>query len=112
MKNRDALLGTLVMVVVGGVLTISILFGLSAWIGAIVLLPTVVSWPLEFRADRSGGCLSGDPLALASALKRLDDSGFISLLINPFTHPPTKLRVWRLERSTKRTAKFGGDAAC
>ena len=88
------------MLLVGGVLAASMLFGLSKLIAAIVLVPVAVSWIRESRADTVAVCLSDDPLALASALKKLPQSSFMSFLLTlPLhTHLPTKLRVWRLER--------------
>ena len=99
-RNHDSLLGTFVMLLVGGVLAASMLFGLSKLIAAIVLVPVAVSWIRESRADTVAVCLSDDPLALASALKKLPQSSFMSFLLTlPLhTHLPTKLRVWRLKR--------------
>ena len=74
------------------------LVGLYGWIGAIVLVLPAVSWLLESHADMSAADVCGDPRALASALKKLPHSSYLSLLLYlPFhSHPPMKLRVWRL----------------
>ncbi len=80
----------------------------------------------EYMADEGGALLSGKPLALASALRRIDyavhrrpmteahaNPALSSLyIVNPFrsstlvelfsTHPPISKRVERLERMTER----------
>ena len=97
-KNRDALVGTVAMTVVGVVVAVSILVGIYGWLGAIVLLLPVMSWLREFHADTTGANVCGDPVALASALKKLPRGSFLSAtLYLPFvSHPPTMLRVWNL----------------
>ena len=83
---------------------------------AAMLIQAMISRQKEFRADESGARLSGKPLALASALQKLEAaSRSIPMhgipatshlfIVNPFsggiarlfsTHPPTEERVARL----------------
>ncbi len=106
LRNCDALIGTWAVTFVGVILGVSMLVAPYAWIGAIVLVLPAVSWLLESRADTTAAYMCGDSGALASALKKLPRSSFLSFLLYlPFhSHPPTKLRVWRLERLAKRNA--------
>lgn len=85
------------------------------------LLQMAVSRSREFEADRIGAQVSGDPLALASALRRLEDlaqrspmdiqpSQASAWIVNPLTgkrkdlarlfmtHPPMEERIARLEQ--------------
>ena len=103
-RNCDSLLGTLVMLLIGGVLAASMLFGISKLIAAIVFVPVVMSWIRESLADKAAVCLGDDPLALARALKKLPQRGFAAFLFTlPLhTHLPTKLRVWWLVRLAER----------
>ncbi|MEO6324459.1 MAG: zinc metalloprotease HtpX [Thermoanaerobaculia bacterium] len=83
---------------------------------AAVLIQAMISRQKEFRADESGAALSGKPLALASALQKLEAASHrVPLvgnpatshlfIVNPFagglsrlfsTHPPTEQRIARL----------------
>lgn len=146
--NRDILLSTLVATLVGalgmmadmarwslfmggsrddedrgggaGVLLLALLMPLVAF-----LVQTFISRQREYAADRTGAELSGDPLALASALMRLEQASQMArmganpatahmFIVNPLTaerigemfstHPSTRERVARLEAMAARAA--------
>ena len=103
-RNRDGLTMTVATTIVGVILSVSMLAGLHGWIGGVVLLPFPMSWLREFRADATAAYACGGSVALANALRRLPRSGFLSFLFEFDTHPPTRLRVWRLEKLAKRRA--------
>jgi heat shock protein HtpX len=86
---------------------------------AAMLIQMAISRSREFGADQAGAKLSGDPLALASALRKIEafsqrvpmqhggPATAHLFIINPFsagalaslfrTHPPTEQRIERLE---------------
>lgn len=141
-RNRDMLLQTITATLAGA---ISYLGQAALWFGAgrdeeghghpvaaiamVILAPIAamliqlaISRQREFKADALGARISGRPLALASALRKLDAAAHripmrVSpavaplALVNPlaaytggltklfWTHPPTAERVARLERA-------------
>ena len=140
-KNRDILISSVAAVLAGTITTIA-QFGMwfggarddrqQSPFGAIVGLLTIILAPLaalliqlavsrsrEYQADRTGAEVSGDPLALASALRKLERASqaipsqtaqpaFAHLyIVNPLrgqslaglfsTHPPIEERIRRLE---------------
>ncbi len=142
-KNRDTLISTIAATLAGA---LSMLANMAMWsglaggrhrdeeghghpliglIGLLVaplagaLIQSAISRSREFLADEAGAKTTGDPLALASALEKIEaysqrlpmHHGTAAtahlFIINPFrgeqfvrffsTHPPTKERVKRLE---------------
>lgn len=139
-KNRDMLIGTVAATLAAAVVMLS---RLGFWFGgddnrgglvggllmlilapvAAMLIQMAISRAGEYRADRLGAEISGQPHALASALKKLEaearrqpmdlnPSAAHLAIVNPLraggmsglfrTHPPTEERVRRLEEIARR----------
>ncbi|HEU4752278.1 MAG TPA: zinc metalloprotease HtpX [Armatimonadota bacterium] len=149
-KNRDTLISTIAATLAGAITMLAhlgqyaLLFGggygergrdrdggaigglLMIILGPIaaMLLQLAVSRSREFQADRSGSELTGQPLALASALRKLDAANQVHpmaaepatahmFIVNPLrggfaslfsTHPSTAERVARLEQMAQQPA--------
>ncbi|MEM1981115.1 MAG: zinc metalloprotease HtpX [Candidatus Hadarchaeales archaeon] len=140
-KNRDMLVSTLAAIVAGAISYLALVGRMHLFWGsgerrsggstfllllALILVPLAalmirlaVSRTREYGADEEGARISGKPLALASALKRLEDYSLSErmaegnpatshlFIVNPFrgsslvelfsTHPSTEKRIQRLE---------------
>lgn len=132
-KNRDMLTGTVAATMAGAIVFLTrfaFFFGDRnrnpiAAIAMLILAPVAamlvqmaISRQMEYRADRRGALISGNPLGLARALERIEagarrvpmevsPSAAHLAIINPLrrgalaglfrTHPPTEERVARLE---------------
>jgi heat shock protein HtpX len=146
-KNRDILLSSIVATIAGAIAMISRVAMWGTMLGggggrdrggnpiamllvmilaplAAVLVQTAISRTREFAADRTGAEISGKPLALASALSKLErgvravpmkggnEATAHQFIVNPFlgggmrkmfsTHPPTRERIERLEAMARR----------
>jgi len=148
--NRDILISSVVAVLAGAITMIANLAQWTMWMGGsdrdsrgsnplglIGLLLTIILAPLaatlvqlavsrsrEYEADATGARVSGDPLALASALRRLESIDRVNpspvaqpafahlYIVNPLagggfsslfsTHPPVEERIRRLEAMAGR----------
>ena len=144
-KNRDTLISSVVATIAGA---ISMLANMAMWAGmfgggrgrdrgngigllvmaivaplAAVLIQTAISRAREFMADAGGAKISRKPLALASALRKLQNANLRvpmqanpstahMFIVNPLsggrmlslfsTHPPTEERVSRLQELAQR----------
>ena len=156
-KNRDSLISTIVATIAGLISTIGNIVQWGAMFGGFGrsnddeegnggiagLLVTVIIAPIaatliqfgisrsrEYMADESGGRMSGNPLALASALAKIDDyahrrimpeataSTAHMFIINPLsashkafmnlfsTHPTTESRIEKLKELARRIDKI------
>ena len=152
-RNRDILVSTIVATVAGAVMLLAsiarwgLFFGfgrrnnnggaiaLVLWLVIIILAPIAallirmaISRSREYGADEAGAEISGRPLALASALRKLqmganmrpmqvNESTAHLYIVNPLrsdfvgnlfsTHPPTEDRIARLERMAQRMGVWG-----
>jgi heat shock protein HtpX len=154
-KNRDILISAIVATIASAVMFIAFmarwslflggfgrsrnqyagLIGLAAVLAIAVLAPigamvirTAISRQREYGADETGARISGRPLALASALRKLQmgaqmtstrvsESTAHMYTISPLrsdfmgnlfsTHPPVEDRIARLERMAERMGVWG-----
>jgi len=111
------------------------LLGLAAMLATIILAPLAatairfaVSRQREYGADATGAEITHTPMALASALQKLEDYSKASpmkvnpalshlFIVNPLgkvnmaawfaSHPPTQKRIDRLEEIAKRSGNYG-----
>jgi len=147
-RNRDILISSVVAVIAGAITMIA---QIAIWFGggsresrdggplgavaallmillapiAALMIQMAVSRSREYQADETGAHVSHDPLALASALRKLERAGqvipsqtaqpaFAHLyIVNPLaggvgslfsTHPPIEKRIARLEEMAGRAA--------
>ncbi len=144
-KNRDILIMTVVATIVGALTFLSRVYMLNAIFGGngknrendiialfitmlaalgALLLQLAISRQREYKADYSGARITGKPLALASALRKIENyvrrkpltkgnpSTSSLFIVNPFrsgslihlfsTHPPTEERIKRLEDMARK----------
>jgi heat shock protein HtpX len=154
-RNRDILVSTIVATVAGAVMFLAsiarwgLFFGfggrrdnngggaitLVLWLVIIILAPIAallirmaISRAREYGADEAGAEISGRPLALASALRKLqmganmrpmqvNESTAHLYIVNPLrsdfvgnlfsTHPPVEDRIARLEKMAQRMGVWG-----
>lgn len=153
-RNRDILVSTIVATVAGAVMFLAsiarwgLFFGfggrrnngggaiaLALWLVIIILAPIAamlirmaISRAREYGADETGAEISGRPMALASALRKLqmganmrpmqvNESTAHLYIVNPLrsdfvgnlfsTHPPIEDRIARLERMAQRMGVWG-----
>jgi len=154
-RNRDILVSTIVATVAGAVMFLAsiarwgLLFGfggrrdnngggaitLVLWLVIIILAPIAallirmaISRSREYGADETGAEISGRPMALASALRKLqmganmrpmqvNESTAHLYIVNPLrsdfvgnlfsTHPPIEDRIARLEKMAQRMGVWG-----
>jgi heat shock protein HtpX len=148
--NRDILTGSIAAAVAGVITSVAQMFAFAGMMGgnrnqggnpiaalllaflaplAAGLVQTAIGRTREFDADEDGAALTDDPLALASALRKLEagtqraplpqDQRLVNtshlMIANPFkgggvsrlfaTHPPMAQRIARLEGMAQRPLK-------
>ncbi|MCH7618133.1 MAG: M48 family metalloprotease, partial [Chloroflexi bacterium] len=109
--------------------------GLVVMLAMIILAPmaaavirSAISRQREFGADETGAAITHNPMALASALQKLQDSSKVRpmevnpavshlFIVNPLgkidfasffaSHPPTEKRIARLNEIARRTGNLG-----
>jgi len=139
-KNRDILVGTIAATLVGTITFVARMAGYAAMFGGrsrddgngignlillilspiiAILIQLAISRSREYMADAGGAAISGQPLALASALNKLQQTSKMipmknagtssahMFIVNPFsgrsimklfsTHPPMEERIKRLQ---------------
>jgi len=153
-RNRDILVSTIVATVAGAIMFLASIarwgllfgfggrrdsnsgaFGLVLWLVIIILAPIAamlirmaVSRAREYGADETGAEISGRPMALASALRKIqmganmrpmqvNESTAHLYIVNPLrsdfvgnlfsTHPPVEDRIARLEKMAQRMGVWG-----
>ena len=153
-RNRDILVSTIVATVAGAIMFLASIarwgllfgfggrrdsnsgaFGLVLWLVIIILAPIAamlirmaVSRAREYGADETGAEISGRPMALASALRKIqmganmrpmqvNESIAHLYIVNPLrsdfvgnlfsTHPPVEDRIARLEKMAQRMGVWG-----
>jgi heat shock protein HtpX len=154
-KNRDILISAIVATVASAIMFIAFmarwslifggfgrsrsqygaLLGVAAMIAIAILAPigamlirSAISRQREYGADEAGARISGQPLALASALRKLqmgakmrptkvNESTAHMYTVSPLrsdlmgnlfsTHPPVEQRIARLERMAERMGVWG-----
>src|SRR6266403_247605 len=120
-KHRDILISSIAATLAGAISYLAYMAQLAA-----MLIQMAVSRSREYMADEGGAKVSGDPLALASALRKLEmgaqniplqvsdataNSTAHMFIVNPLTvgglaklfstHPPMEERIARLEAMAK-----------
>ena len=154
-KNRDILIGTIAATAAGAIFMLARMAQFAAIFGGVggrdrnnngggigmifvaivapiaaMIIQMAISRQREYQADASGAKLSGNPLALASALKKLSagvkqnpmqnphPTTAHMFIVNPFsgksmmtlfsTHPPLEDRIKRLEAMASGTTAVEG----
>jgi heat shock protein HtpX len=151
-KNNDILVSTIVATIATAItflatmLQWSLIFGggrnrEGGMLGILAMLATIILAPIaasmvrmavsrqrEFGADETGAAITHTPLALASALQKLQDYSVARpmkvnpavshlFIVNPLgkvnmakmfsTHPSTEERIARLDKIARKTGNFG-----
>ena len=147
-KNHDILINAIVATVATAIMFLAfigrfaMIFGGRRGIGGlVVMLAMIILAPMaaavirsaisrqrEFGADETGAAITHNPMALASALQKLQDSSKVRpmevnpavshlFIVNPLgkidfasffaSHPPTEKRIARLNEIARRTGNLG-----